>query len=595
MVMARQNRSEWPTTACLAGAIRRLVIEHSYRAHVGHIGSSLSIAEILAALYGSVLRGRPGDADRDRFVLSKGHAALALFAVLALTERLDSVELEAFGIAGSPLGVHPEPGIPGIDFGTGRSARASRSVPAGARGPDAGPRARTFVLMSDGELNEGAVWEAAQFAAHHGLRNLVAVVDLNGQQAFGATAEVPRFPTSTARSPRLDGRSCAVNGHDAVALAEALGVTGTRGAPRVVLAETEFGHGVSFMERQLQWHYLPLDAAQYAGDRGTRPAVRATFVETLTEMAESDERIVLLTGDLGFMALEPFREAHSDRFFNVGVAEQNLMGLATGLADAGFTPYCYSIATFASLRGFELFRNGAVWHRLPVRVVGMGGGFEYGAAGITHHALEDIGVMRLLPSVTVVAPADAGQTGPAVRYAQSRPGPVYIRLGKDDRRRVPSLDGAFDPEHGALSRATSRGLRARLGGIATEAAVAVDALAALAPTARSASCRCSHRHPERTSSSLSARTRGSLRWRRTSRAARSERSSPRSSSPRVSCGPSSAAASMIRWLRAEPAANPFSTTCMESRRAGLSSGSADLWRRSHDQRARTLDCPSRIL
>jgi transketolase len=206
--------------------------------------------------------------------------------------------------------------------------------------------------------------------------------------------------------------------------------------------------------------------------------VRAAFVETLTELAASDERIVLLTGDLGFMALEPFREAYPDRFFNVGVAEQNLMGLATGLADAGFTPYCYSIATFASLRGFELFRNGAVWHDLPVRVVGMGGGFEYGAAGMTHHALEDVGVMRLLPSVTIVAPADAAQAGPALRWAHGRPGPVYLRLGKDDRRRVPDLDGAFDPERVALTRHGRTGLVLALGGVAAEAAAAVDALAA---------------------------------------------------------------------------------------------------------------------
>ena len=206
--------------------------------------------------------------------------------------------------------------------------------------------------------------------------------------------------------------------------------------------------------------------------------MRAAFVETLTELATSDERVVLLTGDLGFMALEPFREAHPDRFFNVGVAEQNLIGLATGLADAGYTPYCYSIATFASLRGFEFFRNGAVWHNLPVRVVGMGGGFEYGTAGITHHALEDIGVMRLLPSVTIVAPADAGQTDAAVRYVQSRPGPVYLRLGKDNRRRVPGLDGAFEPGRVALTRRGSEGLVLAVGGVASEAAAAVDSLRA---------------------------------------------------------------------------------------------------------------------
>ncbi len=206
--------------------------------------------------------------------------------------------------------------------------------------------------------------------------------------------------------------------------------------------------------------------------------MRAAFVETLTELASADERIVLLTGDLGFMALEPFREAHPDRFFNVGVAEQNLIGLATGLADAGFTPYCYSIATFASLRGFEFFRNGAVWHDLPVRVVGMGGGFEYGAAGVTHHALEDVGVMRTLPSVTIVAPADAGHTDSVVRHVQTRTGPVYLRLGKDERRRVSGLAPGFDPARISLAHRGADGLVLAMGGVSSEAAVAVDALAA---------------------------------------------------------------------------------------------------------------------
>ncbi len=206
--------------------------------------------------------------------------------------------------------------------------------------------------------------------------------------------------------------------------------------------------------------------------------MRSAFVNALTDLATQDERIALLTGDLGFMALEPFRDTHPDRFFNVGVAEQNLVGLATGLAEAGFTPYCYSIATFATMRAFEFFRNGPVWHGLPVRLVGMGGGFEYGAAGITHHALEDIGAMRLLPRVTVVAPADAEQTPACLRYVQSRGGPVYLRLGKDEKRRVRGLNGAFDPDRVMLTRHGSDGLVLSVGGVAADAATAVEALVA---------------------------------------------------------------------------------------------------------------------
>ena len=102
--------------------------------------------------------------------------------------------------------------------------------------------------------------------------------------------------------------------------------------------------------------------------------MRGAFVRTLTDLAAGDERILLLTGDLGFMALEPFQERFPKRFFNIGVAEQNMIGVATGLADAGFIPFAYSIATFATLRPYEFIRNGPIWHGLPVRIVGIGGG-----------------------------------------------------------------------------------------------------------------------------------------------------------------------------------------------------------------------------
>jgi transketolase len=206
--------------------------------------------------------------------------------------------------------------------------------------------------------------------------------------------------------------------------------------------------------------------------------VRRAFIHTLVELAERDSRILLLTGDLGFMALEPFAERFPSRFFNVGVAEQNMVGLATGLAECGFVPFVYSIATFASLRTYEFIRNGPVLHHLPVRVVGMGGGFEYGSAGPTHHALEDAGAMRLLPGMTVISPADHEQARAALLASWDLPGPIYFRLGKDDRTLVPSLAGRF-----RLARPEVIGdgrdlVIFAMGAIASEAAAAVSSLAA---------------------------------------------------------------------------------------------------------------------
>ena len=133
--------------------------------------------------------------------------------------------------------------------------------------------------------------------------------------------------------------------------------------------------------------------------------MRGTFIRTLVDLAAEDTRIVLLVGDLGYTVVEPFAESFPDRFFNVGVAEQNMVGVATGLAESGYIPFIYSIATFASMRAYEFIRNGPLVHNLPVRVIGVGGGFEYGSAGVTHHALEDIAVMRTLPGMQVIAPA----------------------------------------------------------------------------------------------------------------------------------------------------------------------------------------------
>jgi transketolase len=172
--------------------------------------------------------------------------------------------------------------------------------------------------------------------------------------------------------------------------------------------------------------------------------VRSAFVRALVELAGNDERIVLLTGDLGFMALEPFRDTFPDRFCNMGVAEQNMIGVATGLAEAGFRPYCYSIVPFATLRPYEFIRNGPVLHGLPVTVVGMGGGFEYGSAGPTHYGIEDIGVMRLLQGMAIVAPADADQATTAVAALAKWPGPAYLRLGKNDHLHVAGLNGRFE-------------------------------------------------------------------------------------------------------------------------------------------------------
>ena len=204
--------------------------------------------------------------------------------------------------------------------------------------------------------------------------------------------------------------------------------------------------------------------------------MRQAFIEALVELAKRDERIVFLTGDLGYLAVEPFAERFPKRFFNTGVAEQNMMGLATGLAEGGMVPFVYSIAPFAVLRPFEFFRNGPVQHRCPVRVVGVGGGFEYGPNGFSHYALEDVAVMRSQPGVTIVAPADYKQAANALRAAVDLPGPVYFRIGKDNETVLPDLDGRFELGQAPLLVPGDDLLFVALGTAAREAITAADSL-----------------------------------------------------------------------------------------------------------------------
>jgi transketolase len=158
--------------------------------------------------------------------------------------------------------------------------------------------------------------------------------------------------------------------------------------------------------------------------------MRTAFIETLFELAAQDRRVVLITGDLGFNVVTPFMERLSQQFVNAGVAEQNMTGIAAGMALSGKVVFTYSIANFPTLRCLEQIRNDVCYHDANVKIVSVGGGFAYGAMGATHHATEDLGIMRMLPGMVVVAPADPVETQHATRAVLNHPGPCYLRLGK---------------------------------------------------------------------------------------------------------------------------------------------------------------------
>jgi transketolase len=256
--------------------LRRIILVQSKRAGVGHIGCSLSVVEIIAALYGGVLRiASPADPDRDRFVLSKGHAGLALQAALALRGWIPAEQLDSYCGDNSQMGVHPEPVLPGVDFATG-SLGMGLSFAAGAAlaARLQGSSRRVFCLLSDAECNEGSTWEAAMFAAHQELSNLCAIVDWDGQQAFGLTRDVMNCSNLLERWQAFGWHAAEVDGHSLADLKGAMAPCGSH-APQIVLAKTVFGKGVSYMEKGIplsqthlsvqpfNWHYLPMSDHEY--------------------------------------------------------------------------------------------------------------------------------------------------------------------------------------------------------------------------------------------------------------------------------------------------------------------------------------------
>jgi len=172
--------------------------------------------------------------------------------------------------------------------------------------------------------------------------------------------------------------------------------------------------------------------------------VRAAFFRALLESASSDPRITLIVGDLGFGVVEPLARQFPSQFLNAGVAEQNMTGVAAGMALLGRIVFTYSIANFPTLRCLEQIRNDVCYHRANVKIVALGGGFAYGALGMTHHATEDLAIMRSLPEMTVVAPGDPIEADLATRAIISRAGPCYLRLGRSGERVLHRPEVSFE-------------------------------------------------------------------------------------------------------------------------------------------------------
>jgi len=252
----------------LATKIRAHVLRMIHRAHSSHVGTSLSMADLLAVLYAGVLRvdpSRPDWPDRDRFILSKGHGGAAVYAVLAEQGFFPREWLDTYYLDGSHLAGHiTHYGVPGVEVSTGSLGHGlSLGCGMALAGKHDKQSYRVFVLLSDGECDEGSTWEAALFAPHHQLDNIIAIVDYNKIQSIGMVKEVLDLEPLADKWQAFGWAVQEIDGHDFKQIEEALlSVPFKPGRPSCIIAHTVKGKGVSFMENQIAWHYGHPDAAQ---------------------------------------------------------------------------------------------------------------------------------------------------------------------------------------------------------------------------------------------------------------------------------------------------------------------------------------------
>ena len=252
-----------------AKAIRAHALRMTHRAEASHIGACLSMADLLAVLYGKVLRIDPVKSDRpdrDRFILSKGHGAAALYAALAGAGFFPVEWLDTYCQDGSKLAGHVTYGVPGVEVSTGS---LGHGLPIGCgmalAGKLEGHQYRVFVLLSEGDCDEGATWEAELFAPQHSLDNLIAIVDYNKIQAFGTMKEVLDLEPLADKWRACGWAALEIDGHNYEQIEDALtGVPLEPGKPSVIIAHTIKGKGISFMENRLAWHYKSPNDEQLA-------------------------------------------------------------------------------------------------------------------------------------------------------------------------------------------------------------------------------------------------------------------------------------------------------------------------------------------
>ena len=488
MVTVADPGTQLDTYTDLARQLRADAIRSSSAAGSGHPTSSLSAADLMAVLLAGHLRydwTRPDDPANDHLIFSKGHASPLVYAMFRAAGAIDDAELLTFRKLGSRLEGHPTPILPWVDVATGS---LGQGFPIAVGVALAGARVlkapyRVWTLLGDSETAEGSVWEAFERAGHEGLTNLTAIIDVNRLGQRGPTQLEWDTDVYAARAEAFGWEAIVVDGHDVAQIDAAFAQAreGTRGAdqrgrPCVVIAKTRKGEGVSFLADKPGWHGKTLDpeqtkqALQELGDAPSRTfetrkpeswarpvvahgrpklkayteplATRKAYGEALAALGAARGDVVVLDAEVSNSThAEDFKKEHADRFFEMYIAEQQLIAAAVGMQVVGLVPFASTFAAFLS-RAYDFIRMAAV-SRANIRLSGSHAGVSIGEDGPSQMALEDLAMMRAVHGSTVLYPCDANQTAKLVQQMADLDGVSYIRTTREKTPPLYTADEEF--------------------------------------------------------------------------------------------------------------------------------------------------------
>jgi transketolase len=432
----------------------------------GHPTSSMSAADLMAVLLDKYLRydfEHPKSPVNDHLVFSKGHASPLVYSLLKAAGAISDEELLTFRRFGSRLEGHPTPIVPWVDVATGSLGQGlpiAVGIALAGKSLDRLPY-HVWALCGDSEMAEGSMWEAFEHAAHSKLDNLTAIIDVNRLGQRGETMHGWDLDSYVRRAQACDWHAIAIDGHDVAAIdaayAEALTVTGR---PTVIVARTLKGKGVQAVEDKNGLHGKPLDdpeaaIAELGGERslrvevtvrepaephafgpaplelpryevGSEVATRKAYGDALTAVGSADGHVVALDGEVSNSTYaEIFKAAHPDRFFEMFIAEQQMVAAAVGLQVRGWKPFASTFAAFLT-RAYDFIRMAAV-SRANIALSGSHAGVSIGEDGPSQMALEDLAMMRAVGGSTVLYPCDGNQTARLVAAMAQLDGISYIR------------------------------------------------------------------------------------------------------------------------------------------------------------------------